>query len=242
MQLKEFSLISPVIESRHVFKAIETAIPIDVIEQTIGETIVTEERVRKLPSSLVVCLVIAMSLWSNDSMSGVLKNLVNGLSREWTKLGKYWRVPNSASISEARARLGSQVMSRLFERVARPLATNQTPGAFLGGRRVMAVDGTVLDVPDSKANARVFGYPASRPGTQAAFPKVRVVMLIETGTHLIVDALMCPYRIGERVRAKKLLRSVSEGMLLMWDRGLHSYAMVQATLATGCEYFSSRSS
>ena len=236
MQLKEFSLISPVIESSHVFKAIETAIPIDVIEQTIGETKVREERVRKLPSSLVVCLVIAMSLWSNDSMSGVLKNLVNGLSREWTKLGKYWRVPNSASISEARARLGSQVMSRLFERVARPLATNQTPGAWLGGLRVMAVDGTVLDVPDSKANARVFGYPASRQGTQAAFPKVRVVMLIEAGTHLIVDALMCPYRIGERVRAKKLLRSVSEGMLLMWDRGLHSYAMVQATLATGCKY------
>lgn len=236
MQLKEFSLISSVIESSHVFKAIETAIPIDVIEQTIGDTKAREERVRKLPSSLVVCLVIAMSLWSNDSMSDVLKNLVKGLSREWTKLGKYWRVPNSASISEARARLGSQIMSRLFERVARSLATNQTPGAFLGGLRVMAVDGTVLDVPDSKANARVFGYPASRPGTQAAFPKVRVVMLIEAGTHLIVDALMCPYRIGERVRAKKLLRSVSEGMLLMWDRGLHSYAMVQATLATGCEY------
>ncbi len=99
----------------------------------------------------------------------------------------------------------------------------------MGGLRVMAVDGTVLDVPDSQANARVFGYPSSRPGTRAAFPKVRLVMLIEAGTHLIVDALMCPYRIGERVRAKKLLRSVSEGMLLMWDRGLHSYAMVQAT-------------
>ncbi len=41
----------------------------------------------------------------------------------------------------------------------------------------MAVDGTVLDVPDSKANARVFGYPSSRPGTQAAFPKLRLVML-----------------------------------------------------------------
>ena len=100
----------------------------------------------------------------------------------------------------------------------------------------MAVDGTVLDVPDSEANARVFGYPASRPGTQAAFPKVRLVLLIEAGTHLIVDALMCPYRIGERVKVKKLLRSVTEGMLLMWDRGLHSYAMVKATLAQKCDY------
>jgi hypothetical protein len=236
MQLKKFSLISPVIESTDVFKAIETAIPLEVIEQTIGTTQAREERKRKLPSQLVICLVIAMSLWSSDSMTTVLKNLISGLSRQWTKLGKYWRVPNSASISEARMRVGPQVMSQLFERVVRPKATAQTPGAFLGGLRVMAVDGTVLDVPDSRANARVFGYPASRPGTRAAFPKARLVILIEAGTHLIVDALMCPYRIGERVRAQKLLRSVNEGMLLMWDRGLHSYAMVRATLARSCHY------
>ncbi len=236
MQLKEFSLIDPVIESVDVFKAIETAIPIDVIEQTINNTEVREERKRKLPSSLVVCLVIAMSLWSSDSMTAVLKNLVGGLSRQWTKLGKYWRVPNSASITQARQKVGCRVFSQLFEQIVRPLAREETPGAFLGGLRVMAVDGTVLDVPDSQANARVFGYPASRPGTKAAFPKVRLVMLIEAGTHLIVDALMCPYRIGERVRAKRLLRSVTEGMLLMWDRGLHSYAMVNTTLTQGCHY------
>ncbi len=62
------------------------------------------------------------------------------------------------------------------------------------------------------------------------------MLLIEAGTHLIVDALMCPYRIGERVRVKKLLRSVTQEMLLMWDRGLHSYAMVKATLAQKCDY------
>ena len=125
-------------------------------------------------------------------------------------------------------------MSRLFALVARPLATPQTPGAFLGGLRMMSVDGSVMDVPDTETNARVLGYPGSRPGTQAAFPKARLVVLVETGTHLITDALMCPYRIGERVRAIKLLRSVGEGMLLMWDRGLHSYKMVNATLSQQC--------
>jgi len=236
MQLKEFSFISPVLESTEVFKAIETVIPPEAIAQTIGMTDSLEERKRKLPSQLVVCLVIAMSLWSNDSMTTVLKNLVNGLSRQWTKLGKYWRVPNSASITLARQRVGCRVMSQLFARTVGVRATQETPGAFLAGLRVMAVDGTVLDVPDSQANARVLGYLAVVPGTRAAFPKVRLVMLIEAGTHLIVDALICPYRIGERGRGKKLLRKVSEGMLLMWDRGLHSYAMVQATRATGCDY------
>lgn len=125
-------------------------------------------------------------------MGTVLKNLVNGLSRQWTRFGQYWQVPNSASITEARMRVGCRVMSQLFELVVRPLATRQTPGAFLGGLRVMAIDGTVLDVPDSFANAKVFGYSSSRPDTRAAFPKVRLVLLVEAGTHLIVDALICP--------------------------------------------------
>lgn len=68
--------------------------------------------------------------------------------------------------------LESSASGQLFKRIVRPLATLETPGAFLGGLRVMAVDGTVLDIPDSKANARVFGYPASRPSTQAAFPLI----------------------------------------------------------------------
>lgn len=93
----------------------------------------------------------------------------------------------------------------------------------------MVIDGTTFDVPDSDDNARVFGRPATRPHTQAAFAFFRLVLLVEAGTHLIFDALMCPIRRGERVRAIKLLRSVEAGMLLMWDRGLHSYAMVQAT-------------
>lgn len=236
MQLKEFSLISPVVESGTVLKALETAISSVAIEQAIGDTGSNEERKRALPSHLVVCLIIAMSLWSKASMRTVLKNLVDGLSEAWVKVGQYWRVPCKSSITEARQRVGCQVMSRLFHQVVRPRATAQTLGAFLGGLRVMAVDGTVFDVPDTEANARVFGYPASRPGTQAAFPKVRLVLLIEAGTHLITDALMCPYRMGERVRVLKLLRSVTEGMLLMWDRGLHSYRMVQATIAPRCHY------
>ncbi|GAC1506477.1 MAG: hypothetical protein NVS2B14_18360 [Chamaesiphon sp.] len=232
MQLKEFSLISPVIESGTVLKALETAIPTGAVSQAIADTHSKEERKRALPTHLVICLVIAMSLWSKASMRTVLKNLVDGLSETWVRVGQYWQVPCKSSITEARQRIGCGALSRLFHLVVGPCATVQTPGAFLGGLRVMAVDGTVFDVPDTQANAKVFGYP----GTRAAFPKVRLVLLIEAGTHLIVDALMCPYKIGERVRAKKLLRSVSFGMLLMWDRGLHSYKMVQATLAQKCDY------
>ncbi len=228
--------MSHTIQSSAVLKAIETAIPATAIEQAIGKTKANEERNRSLPAQLVVCLVIAMSLWSSDSMRDVLKNLIDGLAEAWVKVGKYWRVPCKSAITQARQRLGTRVMSQLFHQLVKPMATEETLGAFLNGLRIVVIDGTCFDIPDSNENARVFGRPSSRPGTQAAFPKVRLVILIEAGTHLIFDALMCPYRMGERVRALKLLRSVTSGMLLMWDRGLHSYAMVQATVDKGCDY------
>jgi Insertion element 4 transposase N-terminal/Transposase DDE domain len=232
VHLKDFSLLSPNIQSGDVFKAIEIAIPAEAIEAAIAKTKACEERRRSLPAQLVVCLVIAMSLWSRDSMRDVLKNLIDGLTEAWVKVGKYWRVPCKSAITQARQRLSPRVMSQLFHQLVRPMASTDTIGAFLNGLRIVVIDGTCFDVPDSDENARVFG----RPSRQAAFPKVRLVILVEAGTHLIFDALMCPYRIGERVRALKLLRAVKPGMLLMWDRGLHSYAMVQATVAQGCDF------
>lgn len=93
MHLKEFSLVSPVIPKGEILKAIEAAIPPEVIDQAITLSKAQECRTRSLPAQLVTCLVIAMSLWSRDSMRDVLKNLVDGLTEAWLKVGKYWRIP-----------------------------------------------------------------------------------------------------------------------------------------------------
>lgn len=229
MQLKKLSLTSPKISPEEILQALEAAIPSQKIEAAIERTQSQHQRNRALPTHLVVALIIAMSLWSQDSIEDVLKNLVQGLSSQWVRLSQRWKNPSKSSISEARQRVGPQVMSQLFHLVARPLGSAQTPGVFLNGLRMMAVDGSTLDLPDTDANARVFGYPGTRAGTEASFPKARLVLLVEVGTHLITDALLSPYRMGERIRALKLLRSVGPGMLLMWDRGLHSFKMVKAT-------------
>lgn len=52
MALKEFTLITPVIEAASVFKALETAIPSEAIQQAICQTNSQQKRQRKL-SSLV---------------------------------------------------------------------------------------------------------------------------------------------------------------------------------------------
>ena len=217
-----------------MLSCLETVIPQDKIAQAIEQTQSQQQRKRSLPTHVVVALVVAMSFWASDSIVDVFKNLMAGLSGSWIRQLLRLKTPTSSSITEARQRVGPAVMTRLFELIARPLATVQTKGAFLNGLRLMAIDGTVFDVPDTETNARVFGYPGTRKGTQAAFPKARLVFLVELGTHLISDALLSPYRIGERVRARKLLRSVGKEMLLMWDRGLHSFKIVKEALDQNC--------
>jgi hypothetical protein len=145
-----------------------------------------------------------------------------------------WDLPSTAAIVQARQRAGARLSRVLFQSVAGPIATTKTKGAFLGGLRLMAVDGTTLDVADTPANEHAFGRPiTSRGYAVGAFPQLRLVALIETGTHVLCDVVVRPFHAAEHPSGVRLLRSVGPGMLLLWDRAFHSYVMVQQTLAHG---------
>lgn len=132
---------------------------------------------------------------------------------------------------------GSQAPCRsLFKRIcSKPLAQPETvPEAFLFGLRLMALDGTMLDLPHTPENVRLFGKRHCPRGT-SAWPQARVVAISECATHAVLEAGVWPHDFDERAAALRLLRGVGEGVLLVWDRGLHSFQMVQATLARGWE-------
>ena len=98
----------------------------------------------------------------------------------------------------------------------------------------MALDGTTLDVADTPANVAAFGRPGGGRG-QWAFPQVRVVGLVECGTHAVVDAVMGGLHLGETSLAPSLARSLGPGMLLLVDQGLASLELWHTFQATGAE-------
>ena len=71
---------------------------------------------------------------------------------------------SKSAISQARTRLGPEVMKQLADRVLQPMARREAPGAWYRGWRLMAVDGSCMDVADEAANAEFFGYPAASRG------------------------------------------------------------------------------
>ena len=146
--------------------------------------------------------------------------------------------PGRSALCLARQRLGLAPVRRLFERVVRPLATLLTPGAFYKGWRLMALDGTVYNVPDSPANAAAFGRPSGGPRGDGAFPQVRKLSLVEGGTHaevaFVVKGLKEPGSAEQR-QAPGLFRHLRPDMLLVWDRGFLSYLLWKGVVTQGCQ-------
>ncbi|WP_158673886.1 IS4 family transposase [Streptomyces klenkii] len=187
----------------------------------------SEQRRRLLPARLIVYFVLALCLFARESYEEVIRMLTSGIpgSRVLAKV-------NRSSLCRARIRLGEEVLETVFRQVAGPLATPETPGAWWRGLRLLALDGTQFDVPDSVSNGDTFDGP-STGGTPFGFPQVRAAVLTEIGTHAVLDAGLGGYRDGERRLAYPLASSTGPGNLVIADRGFWSVEFVHAFTASG---------
>jgi hypothetical protein len=225
------------LSDRIAIGVLTSTFPPELVDRVVAQSGRRERRQRLLPARVVVWLVLAMALFSGQSYEEVARLLAGGLgwARRWQQ---WWRVPSTPAIVKARARLGAEPLRRLFAEVARPLATPDTKGAWYRGWRVLAVDGTTLDVADTPANEAAFGRPTTHRGEQAAFPQVRVVGLAECGTHALIDAAMGPLANGETTLAAGLLGedgALGEGVLVLADRLFVDAALWRKTAATGAD-------
>jgi hypothetical protein len=209
--------------------------PGTLVDEVIEAAGRTERRHRALPARVMAYFAIGMGLYSEGSYEDVLAQLTDGLS--WASgWAEEYPLPSKSAIFQARQRLGSQPLADLFTRVAKPLAGPDTPGSWVAGRRLVAVDGTCLDVADTPVNDEYFGRPGVNKGEQAAFPMARVLAVAECGTHAIFAAKVGIYAESEASMAEDLLpTAVGAGMLLTADRGFFSYALWRTAAATGAD-------
>lgn len=205
-----------------------------IVAEVIDKCAARERRPRKLPASAVLLPCMAMNLYSGDCLTHVFFRLVSGM--RWLLADPDALRVSKGALCRARYRLGAGPLVELFRRVCEPLATPATPTtptAFLFGPRLMALDGTVMDVPDTPENVRAFGKRRA-PRGESAWPRVRVVALSECATHAVCEAGVWRHDFDERAAGLRLLgRGAAEGMLLLWDRGFHGFEMVKAALGRG---------
>jgi hypothetical protein len=161
--------------------------PKEVIERCVQQSEPWSSKARRVRASTALALVLfvmGMALWSRLNQCQVWQKLVGKLSDLHPAEPEDGL--SDSGISGRRQALGSQCLQTVMRECCLLIAQpSSMPSAFFGRYRLMAIDGTVFNTPDSKANAAAFGRSSNQYGPGAS-PQVRCVLLAECGSHAVV--------------------------------------------------------
>jgi hypothetical protein len=214
-------------------EALASVLDPGLISKVLHEAGKASKRIRALPAELIVWLLVGMSLFRGQSVKNVLIQLAKGLGVpvRW----KNGRAPRSTSVTEARDRIGFEVVREIFRALA-ALVREAHGGAHLWkGLRTYVLDGTALKAPDTEENEKWFGRPKTKRG-RSAFPQFRGVVLMAAWSHLALAAAFGPWATGELTIAAYLLPAIERGALVLMDRGYYAYGWI-AALVQGGQHF-----
>jgi hypothetical protein len=207
--------------------------PLEKVREVLNQTKRASRRERDLPAQVVVYYVIALALYMRSSYREVLRCLLEGV--QWLlDPSTTVKVAGKSGISQARSRLGTEPLRRLYETVVTPIAEKRTRGAWYRQWRLVSLDGSTLDVADTAENDRAFGRPGVSQGA-SAYPKIRFVGLLENGTHVLWAAQVDKYATDEIRLAQAVVPALKKGMLCLADRFFPSYELWQKAAQTGAE-------
>src|SRR4051795_3181887 len=206
--------------------------PIEEVRRGLAGTGKGSERGRDLPAHVTVYYAVALALYTTAGTREVLRRLLEGL--RWLWGAEAVRVAGKSGIPQARTRLGEAPLRRLYERLARPVATPATRGAWHRRWRPVSLDGSCLDVADTAENEAALGRPGAGRG-ESAFPQVRFVALVENGTRVLFGARLGSFAEGETTLAHAVVPALGPGMLCLADRQSFGHALWQGAAATGAD-------
>ncbi len=205
--------------------------PRSTVDRVLRRSGRADRRQRDLPAPVMVYYVIALALYMQVSYREVLRCLLEGLS--WLRAAhKRPAAASRSGISRARIRLGAEPLRQLHDEVVKPIADPTTRGAWYGRRRLVSLDGSVLDLADEPGNRQAFGRPGVSRGA-SAYPQLRFVSLVENGTHVLFGSRLGPYARSEIALAQQLLPALEKDMLCLADRNFFSYPLWKQARGTG---------
>ncbi len=209
------------------------ALPLSQVKAVLAAQGRASRRQRELPAHGVVYYVICLALFMQVSYREVLRCLLEGLA--WLLgPGQAVKVTGKSGISQARTRLGWEVMRQLHEEVVKPIAAETTKGAWYRRWRLVSLDGSTLEVADEKENAQAFGRPSARRGA-SAYPQIRFVSLVENGTHVLFGTRLANYATGEVTLAQEVIPALRKGMLCLADRNFFGFALWNQARGRGAD-------
>jgi len=211
----------------------EQVYPRELLQACAQQSVMTSpkaRRVRHFTALSVLWFVLAMVLWSRLAQGRVWDKLTHWLQDR--DPARPQEPAGASALSYQRERLGVEPVKQLCEQGTHVLCEQQTPGAWYRGHRLMALDGSLFNLPDTEANEQAFGRSSHRYG-KGAYPQARAVFLTECGSHATIGLHVGRYDEAELHGAYALLPQLSRGMLLMHDANFFGGAYLEALNAKG---------
>jgi hypothetical protein len=137
-------------------------VPFEMVDAVLAETDTVQQRVRDLPSRVVVYLLLSAALFAECGYRQVWARLVAGLD------GLPVASPTPTGLAAARRRIGAAPLAKLFDLLRGPAAGPATKGVWWRGRLVAAIDGTTMCCPDTPANLAVYRKGGGHHGGECA--------------------------------------------------------------------------
>jgi hypothetical protein len=155
---------------------------------------------------------------------------------------------NSSSYCAARHRIPAQLIKTLMHRTSGLVKCNVPSDWMWQDRRVILLDGLVVDAPDTEANQEVYPQPSSqKPGL--GFPQIRQTVAISLAMGVVLDLKYGPVegkKTGEATQFRKMMSTFQRGDIIVADSNFECYrdlaTMKQRGIDMICDKNSSRTS
>src|SRR3989440_6866736 len=220
--------------SKHVhLSMVEEVYPGQLLQECAERSVKSASKVRRerhFTALSVLWFVLAMVLWSRLGQGRVWDKLTHRLQDR--DRARPQEPAGASALSYQREQLGVHPLKQVFEQGTQVLCGKETAGAWYHGSRLMALDGSLFNLPDTAANEQAFGRSHNQAG-KGAYPQARAVFLTECGSHATIALHLGRYDEAELHGAYALLPQVSRGMLLMQDANFFGGAYLEALNAKG---------
>ena len=214
------------------FAQLHRMFPLNVVQESLKAADKATIRNRELPNELMTYYPSLLCLYRDVSQQEVLRVMADGLT--WLFGLNEFKITGKSGISQARTRVGSEPLKEVFHRCAKPLAKAGAKGCFYQDFRLVALDGSDLDLDDCPENAKYFGKSKNQHG-DGAFPKAKIVALMEIGTRAAFAVSIGTNRSSENALALDVIPKLEPSSLCLADQLFMSWKIFDQAKKTGAQ-------
>lgn len=190
-----------------------------------------------MPPVVAVLSILVMASSFGGSSYAVLMGILNAT---WGDSLTWKGAPATSTFCRARAKVSAEMFASFRDALliaCAPFINNAVGLQCIRGRRLVAIDGSWVDAPNSSLLRRLLGIHRIGPKASGMKrPQVLLVMLTDALTRQPIARVVLKGTGSERDAAEQLAQHLRRDDILLADRGYQGRKMLEMITKIGCDY------